>query len=60
MDIWTRKDGLQTGGEDVKRLSFHFPADLHRRLKLAAQKTGMPIVEFLRRAAYKALKDIGL
>lgn len=40
----------------MKRTNFYFPQSLLDRLKLASEKTGMPMSEFIRRAIDAALK----
>lgn len=44
----------------MKKTNFWFSEDMLARLKLAKAKTGMPVIEFIRRAVEKALSELGL
>lgn len=44
----------------MKRTNFHFPESMLDRLKAAKLKTGIPMVEVIRRAIEAYLKTLGL
>lgn len=51
---YTRKTG-ESAGEDLRRVTLYFPADLHRRAKIAAVNADVPLSEFVVRLVGKAV-----
>ena len=44
----------------MKRTNFYFPEQMIERVRLASEKLGIPMSEFIRRAIEAALKKAGL
>jgi len=44
----------------MKRTNFYFPEQMIARLKLASEKLGIPMSEFIRTAIETALKKAGI
>lgn len=50
--------GPEGDGMSTKRLFVHIPAELHRRLKIIAAKTGTSISELVREALRRMMEEI--
>ena len=53
--IYTRKTG-ESAGEDLRRVTLYFPADLHKRAKHAAVEADVPLSELVVAMVAKALE----
>lgn len=44
--IYTRKTG-ESAGEDLRRVTLYFPAELHKRARIAAVEADVPLSELV-------------
>mgnify|MGYP003589781367 CR=1 FL=1 len=54
--IYTRKTG-ESAGEDLRRVTLYFPAELHKRARIAAVEADTTLSEFVVVLVAKALGD---